>query len=216
MHDQTQNLLYYRINHKVNYVFSPCLLFLDKNPDKINWLIVTYSSYFNLAILYSSNTFEQISFWAYCLEFQHVFLRTPHFLLKNAPQEKHLNQRITVTCAGFGNLSHFYSRLHGDTCKILGPFWHTMLITWGDPEATAHSTSLLWVTPVRTGLTSRLVHGFRHDSNNLHLSNCNSAVRNVAFFYVELFSLDITHRLASCLYWGSARVAAAACVWRAF
>lgn len=117
---------------------------------------------------------------------------------------------------GFHEFESFLFPLHGDTSKILGPFCRTVPITWGDPEAAAHSTSLsrshLWE------LAS--LHASRTVSITAVITRiCLIVIQRrimLFFYYVELFSLDIMHRLAPCLYCGSARIAAAARVWREF
>lgn len=140
MHDQKQNLLYYRINH-VNYVFFfPCLLFPTKIQIKFTglWLsCVILIKQFCIILIPLTNQFLSILFGISA----HSFPENPSPLCEKCSIRKAFKSAYYSYLHGFHEFESFLFPLHGDTCKILGPFRRSVLITWGDPEAAPHSTS---------------------------------------------------------------------------
>lgn len=127
------------------FFFPHVSMFLDGSPTKIQikwtgslWLSrVILIKQFCVILIPLTNQFLSILFGISA----HSFPENPSPCEKCSIR-KAFKSAYYSHLRGFHEFESFLFPLHGDTCKILGPFWRTVPITWGDSEAAAHSTSL--------------------------------------------------------------------------
>lgn len=168
--------------------FPPCLLFLDRFPAKIQikW---TGSLWLSRAILIKQ-------FCVILIPLTNPFLSvlfgvSAHFPENPSPPFEKRSARQAFKSAHYSYLrgsrefESFLSPLARRHLQNIRPIPAHCADRLRRSWRRGSFDNLFWVTPVRNGLTPRLVRGFHRDSNNLHLSNCNSAAlltTNVDFF----------------------------------